>query len=78
MTVTDLESTNGTYIDKEELMPMQAQALNVGSNVIFGEICSPPPPLTVPNVGDEHLASFVLDDEPVEDIVVVEKQDTEK
>ena len=78
MTVTDLESTNGTYIDKEELMPMQAQALKVGSNVIFGEICSPPLPVILRPAGDEHLASFVLEDEPVEDIVVVEKQDAEE
>ena len=34
--VTDLESTNGTYIDKEELEPMRAKELKVGSQIIFG------------------------------------------
>lgn len=55
VTVTDLESTNGTFIDREEIEPMRAQELKVGSQVIFG---------------DEHLANFVLFDEGEEDIVV--------
>lgn len=36
VTITDLESTNGTYIDKTELEPMAAVELKVGSEVIFG------------------------------------------
>jgi len=59
VTVTDLESTNGTFIDREEIEPMRAQELRVGSQVIFG---------------DEHLANFVLFDEGEKDIVASEKK----
>eukprot|EP01023_Acetabularia_acetabulum_P009434 TRINITY_DN1422_c0_g1_i1.p1 TRINITY_DN1422_c0_g1~~TRINITY_DN1422_c0_g1_i1.p1 ORF type:complete len:168 (-),score=45.14 TRINITY_DN1422_c0_g1_i1:276-779(-) len=45
VTVTDLNSTNGTWIDEKELTPNQAAELNLGSEVIFG---------------DEYLAKFAL------------------
>ena len=43
--VTDLTSTNGTYIDGEELLPGIPQELTEGGEVIFG---------------DEHCARFEL------------------
>ena len=43
--VTDLRSTNGTYIDGTEITAMQAYEVLPGSNIIFG---------------DEHLAMFEL------------------
>ena len=45
MTVTDLRSTNGTYVDGTEITSMQAYEVLPGSNIIFG---------------DEHLAMFEL------------------
>ena len=47
--VTDLTSTNGTYIDGEELLPGIPQELTEGGEVIFG---------------DEHCARFELVVEP--------------
>ena len=47
--VTDLTSTNGTYIDGEELLPGIHQELTEGGEVIFG---------------DEHCARFELVVEP--------------
>lgn len=43
--VTDLRSTNGTYIDGTEITSMQAYEVLPGSNIIFG---------------DEHLAMYEL------------------
>lgn len=43
ITLTDLRSTNGTFIDGQELEPMQAYEVVAGSQVIFG---------------DEHLAMY--------------------
>lgn len=37
VSVTDLSSTNGTYIDDEELVPLRAVELSVGTEVTFGE-----------------------------------------
>ena len=45
VTVTDLRSTNGTYLDSVEITPMQAYEVMVGNTIIFG---------------DEHLAMFQL------------------
>jgi pSer/pThr/pTyr-binding forkhead associated (FHA) protein len=45
VTVTDLRSTNGTYVDGTEITSMQAYEVLPGSNIIFG---------------DEHLAMFEL------------------
>ena len=47
--VTELTSTNGTYIDGEELLPGIPQELTEGGEVIFG---------------DEHCARFELVVEP--------------
>lgn len=44
--VTDLGSTNGTFVDGQELEPMKAATLPVGGEVVFG---------------DKHLAAFRLD-----------------
>ncbi|KAL4452604.1 hypothetical protein ABPG75_008266 [Micractinium tetrahymenae] len=44
--ISDLGSTNGTFVDGEELEPMKATALAVGSTVVFG---------------DKYLAAFRLD-----------------
>lgn len=52
ITVTDLRSTNGTYVDGEEIEAMQAYEVTPGSRIIFG---------------DEHLAQYeviVVEDEP--------------
>lgn len=43
ITVTDLRSTNGTYVDGEEIEAMQAYEVTPGSRIIFG---------------DEHLAQY--------------------
>eukprot|EP00210_Caulerpa_lentillifera_P004770 g4554.t1 len=59
VTVTDLESTNGTFINKVELNPMRSEKLELGSEVIFG---------------DEHLAMFQLVDEPTVDLVEAEAE----
>ena len=37
VSVTDLSSTNGTYIDDEELVPLRAVEMSVGTEVTFGE-----------------------------------------
>ncbi len=36
--MTDLGSTNGTYLDEEELPPNRAADLCVGSRIVFGEL----------------------------------------
>lgn len=36
--MTDLGSTNGTYLDEEELPPNRAADLYVGSRIVFGEL----------------------------------------
>lgn len=36
--VTDLNSTNGTYLGTEELVPMKARDISVGSEIIFGDM----------------------------------------
>jgi len=46
--VTDLGSTNGTFIDGEQLDQMEAYPLKIGSEVVFG---------------DENLCKFVLADD---------------
>lgn len=43
--ITDLESTNGTYIDQKKISSNTPVELKVGSTVVFG---------------DEHLAAFKL------------------
>ena len=35
--ITDLGSTNGTYIDGEQLENMAATELKIGSEIVFGE-----------------------------------------
>jgi pSer/pThr/pTyr-binding forkhead associated (FHA) protein len=35
--ITDLNSTNGTVVDGQELSPMDDATVTVGSEVIFGE-----------------------------------------
>ena len=42
--MTDLGSTNGTYLDEEELPPNRAADLYVGSRIVFGEA----PPRSMP------------------------------
>ena len=37
ISVTDLGSTNGTYLDEEELPPNRAADLYIGSRIVFGE-----------------------------------------
>lgn len=37
VSVTDLSSTNGTYIDDEELVPLRAVEMSVGKEVTFGK-----------------------------------------
>jgi len=49
ISVTDLGSTNGTYLDEEELPPNRAADLYVGSRIVFG---------------DSSLAMFELVDKP--------------
>ena len=34
--MTDLSSTNGTYINDEELVPLRAVEMSVGTEVTFG------------------------------------------
>jgi pSer/pThr/pTyr-binding forkhead associated (FHA) protein len=55
VTVTDLRSTNGTYLDGTEIQSMQAYEVLPGATLIFG---------------DEHLAMYELvlelDDSPAE------------
>jgi pSer/pThr/pTyr-binding forkhead associated (FHA) protein len=46
--LTDLGSTNGTYLDGQELEPTQAVEVGVGQEVVFG---------------DKYLAKFRLDAE---------------
>lgn len=36
--ITDLNSTNGTIVDGEELGPMQDMPISVGGEVVFGEL----------------------------------------
>lgn len=36
LSITDLNSTNGTYIDDEELVPMRAMEISLGAEVTFG------------------------------------------
>lgn len=36
MSVTDLSSTNGTYLDDEELVPLRATEMPVGTEITFG------------------------------------------
>lgn len=52
ITVTDLRSTNGTYLDGTEIQSMQAYEVLPGNTLIFG---------------DEHLAMYELQIEMVED-----------
>lgn len=54
LSVTDLGSTNGTYLNGKELEPQQEINVNVQDEIIFG---------------DSHLASFVFveDEESAED-----------
>ena len=40
--MTDLGSTNGTYLDEEELPPNRAADIYVGSKVVFGELLQSP------------------------------------
>lgn len=37
VSVTDLGSTNGTYIDDEELAPLRAVEMSVGTEITFGK-----------------------------------------
>ena len=46
--VTDLDSTNGTYINDEKIEPNARTEVGVGSSVIFG---------------DENLAKFVVSED---------------
>lgn len=34
--MTDLSSTNGTYLDDEELVPLRAIEMSVGTEITFG------------------------------------------
>lgn len=36
VSVTDLSSTNGTYLDDEELVPLRAIQMSVGAEITFG------------------------------------------
>ncbi|KAL3140521.1 hypothetical protein ABBQ32_005103 [Trebouxia sp. C0010 RCD-2024] len=36
VSVTDLSSTNGTYLDDEELVPLRATEMSVGKEITFG------------------------------------------
>jgi len=45
LSVTDLGSTNGTFVNGEELKPMNEVPVELGSEVVFG---------------DNHLASFLF------------------
>lgn len=36
--MTDLSSTNGTYLDDEELVPLRAVEMSVGAEITFGNI----------------------------------------
>lgn len=48
ISVTDLGSTNGTYLDEEELPPNRAADLYVGSKIVFGKL---------PSVTGQHNAT---------------------
>ena len=37
LSITDLNSTNGTYIDDQELVPMRAMEVSIGAEVTFGQ-----------------------------------------
>lgn len=52
LSVTDLGSTNGTYINGKELEPQQETCVNIQDEIVFG---------------DSHLASFVFlqEEEPI-------------
>lgn len=52
LSVTDLGSTNGTYINGKELEPQQEVCVNIQDEIVFG---------------DSHLASFVFleEEEPI-------------
>jgi hypothetical protein len=67
ITVTDLRSTNGTYVDGEEIEAMQAYEVTPGSRIIFG---------------DEHLAQYEVmlgeDDPPAETAPAAAAPETEK
>lgn len=54
LSVTDLGSTNGTYINGKELTPQQEVCVNIQDEIVFG---------------DGHLASFVFleDEEPTDE-----------
>jgi len=54
LSVTDLGSTNGTYINGKELEPQQEICVNIQDEIVFG---------------DSHLASFVFleDEEPTDE-----------
>lgn len=51
LSVTDLGSTNGTFVNGEELKPMNEVPVELGSEVVFG---------------DNHLASFLFVEEDYE------------
>lgn len=38
VSVTDLSSTNGTYLDDEELVPLRATEMSVGKEITFGDM----------------------------------------
>lgn len=38
VSVTDLSSTNGTYLDDEELVPLRATEMPVGTEITFGDM----------------------------------------
>jgi pSer/pThr/pTyr-binding forkhead associated (FHA) protein len=38
VTVTDLNSTNGTFVNGKELSPMAAVELPVGAEIVFGKL----------------------------------------
>jgi pSer/pThr/pTyr-binding forkhead associated (FHA) protein len=51
VSITDLSSTNGTFVNDEELVPMRSQEVPIGAEVIFGDI---------------FLAKFLLEEQPDE------------
>ena len=50
--VTDLSSTNGTYVNEERIKPEERTQVFVGSSIIFGDV---------------NLASFVVENVPDEE-----------